>query len=448
MIKTIYHGSSQIVQSPKFGVGYPYNDYGLGFYCTDNKELAEEWAITGSGRGFVNRYSIDTSGLRIIDLTSPEYSIRHWLSVMLSFREFDIHSSLFHQELERIRTEYNVDYSNCDILIGYRGDNCNFTFAESFLRGEIDATALRQALTVGDSAASKQFVIKSNRAFDRLVFEDWSTMGGAELRSGRFARDRRLMQGFAKNTHSLAYTDIYREKAERVLGEMLDYAAYSLHQNPAIFFELFLASGVAEIFEAWDTVSLAGISGVELAYAVMERSGLSYTRIRPRFTNSRSKELLCGEVLAHYQWQTALSFSDIVRACSIADIITSCDERLRERRRLLSEVFPPRMETLSSEELAQKRAIERLEDIQAISEHIDHVINSVNSATVSTNEKSMLQRLRIASGFSQSELARSSGVPLRTIQQYEQGQKDLSHAQLDTVLRLARALTCNPRDLI
>ena len=37
---TIYHGSQQIVDVPKFGIGKKYNDYGQGFYCTENNELA------------------------------------------------------------------------------------------------------------------------------------------------------------------------------------------------------------------------------------------------------------------------------------------------------------------------------------------------------------------------------------------------------------------------
>ena len=40
----IYHGSQQIVETPKFGIGKKYNDYGQGFYCTESIELAKEWA--------------------------------------------------------------------------------------------------------------------------------------------------------------------------------------------------------------------------------------------------------------------------------------------------------------------------------------------------------------------------------------------------------------------
>ena len=44
MIKELYHGSSKIIEKPLFGYGKPYNDYGLGFYCTEHVELAKEWA--------------------------------------------------------------------------------------------------------------------------------------------------------------------------------------------------------------------------------------------------------------------------------------------------------------------------------------------------------------------------------------------------------------------
>ena len=50
--------------------------------------------------------------------------------------------------------------------------------------------------------------------------------------------------------------------------------------------------------------------------------------------------------------------------------------------------------------------------------------------------------------MSQSELAKQSGVPVRTIQQYEQGQKEIDHARGETLLRLARALACSIEDIL
>ena len=43
MKKTVYHGSDHIIERPKYGYGKIYNDYGVGFYCTENQNMAKEW---------------------------------------------------------------------------------------------------------------------------------------------------------------------------------------------------------------------------------------------------------------------------------------------------------------------------------------------------------------------------------------------------------------------
>ena len=54
---TLYHGSDHIVRSPKLGLGKPYNDYGQGFYCTREFDMACEWACKHGGSGFANAIS-------------------------------------------------------------------------------------------------------------------------------------------------------------------------------------------------------------------------------------------------------------------------------------------------------------------------------------------------------------------------------------------------------
>lgn len=44
MKKRLYHGSQFIIQKPEYGKGARHNDYGKGFYCTEQIELAKEWA--------------------------------------------------------------------------------------------------------------------------------------------------------------------------------------------------------------------------------------------------------------------------------------------------------------------------------------------------------------------------------------------------------------------
>lgn len=90
MVVTLYHGSEARIERPVFGVGNPANDYGLGFYCTLDRDLACEWAVAEYRSGFANRYELETDGLTILDLNAPEYCTLHWLAVLVENREFDM----------------------------------------------------------------------------------------------------------------------------------------------------------------------------------------------------------------------------------------------------------------------------------------------------------------------------------------------------------------------
>lgn len=78
MEKTIYHGSDHIIEKPKFGYGKPYNDYGIGFYCTQNPNMAKEWGVGIDHNGYANRYKIECDGLTILDLNAPGNTMLHW----------------------------------------------------------------------------------------------------------------------------------------------------------------------------------------------------------------------------------------------------------------------------------------------------------------------------------------------------------------------------------
>ena len=89
---TLYHGSEQIIESPTFGFGKQNNDFGLGFYCTESEELAKEWAVSSLRNGFVNRYSLDTEYLKILNLNNPDYTILNWIAVLVAHRLISIKS--------------------------------------------------------------------------------------------------------------------------------------------------------------------------------------------------------------------------------------------------------------------------------------------------------------------------------------------------------------------
>ncbi|MBO4688217.1 MAG: helix-turn-helix domain-containing protein [Clostridiales bacterium] len=207
-----------------------------------------------------------------------------------------------------------------------------------------------------------------------------------------------------------AYDKLYLEKARTALARMLDFAVYDLHMELTEFFNLFIHFGVADLFGCGDPDTLVGKSGIELAYEVLDRSGLSYHRVTPNFTLDRSEEYWTGWALAYYQWETALSFAEIIEYVPI--------EKIRA-------LYSPYHE-------------------MDISQFVDHMNERIRGAKYLTN----LKLLRTRAGLSQSQLASSSGVPLRTIQQYEQRQKNINKAQAEYLFMLSRSLSCEPEDLL
>lgn len=168
MQRRIYHGSERIIEKPIYGYGKAYNDYGLGFYCTEEPDLAKEWAVGYERDGYANCYEIDCSGLKILDLNDEKYCYLHWLCVLLENREFEIHGALGYEAREYILKHFKVDYEQYDIILGYRADDSYFSFAQDFLNGVISYRQLSNALRLGQ--LGQQFVLKSKRAFERIRF--------------------------------------------------------------------------------------------------------------------------------------------------------------------------------------------------------------------------------------------------------------------------------------
>lgn len=201
MIRKIYHGSTRIVRTPEFGEGRQYNDFGLGFYCTEYPQYAAEWAAGMDRNGFVSAYGIESDGLRIINLCGPQYNPLHWLSLLFDYREFDFFSPVSRSSREYISKYFSVDHQGCDCIAGYRADNSCFMFAQEFLDGRLSYQALKSALT--SDLSSRQFVLKSNRAFDRIRFDGYETALCHECYPPKAARELR----FIRSIHSRRFKD-------------------------------------------------------------------------------------------------------------------------------------------------------------------------------------------------------------------------------------------------
>ena len=204
MIKTIFHGSDKIVREPGFGAGSAYNDFGLGFYCCEDRSRAAEWAVSRGSNGFVSAYRIETEGLRVVNLCSSQYNALHWINVLLGFREFDTSAPPANRGREYINKWFSVDIQGCDCIIGWRADNSCFKFAQDFLSGRLSYQSLSRALTASD--ANRQFVLKSNRAFDRISFAGYETARADEYRPAARARELGALRNAAT---SLGKKDLF-----------------------------------------------------------------------------------------------------------------------------------------------------------------------------------------------------------------------------------------------
>lgn len=119
---------------------------------------------------------------------------------------------------------------------------------------------------------------------------------------------------------SYAYDKVYLNKARIALGRMLDFAVYNLKYELSEFFDMFIKSGVAKRFAQGEVALLAGMSGEELAYEVLEKLGINMLRIKPNYVSTSSEEYWTGWAVAFYQWQNDLSFADIVKHVPIQKI--------------------------------------------------------------------------------------------------------------------------------
>ncbi len=145
----IYHGSKNIIEKPIFGEGKKTNDFGLGFYCTMDKELAKEWAVTSITNGFSNKYLIDTEYLKILNLNSSEYTILNWIAILLKYRLFSITNPIAKKAKQYIIDNFSINVDAYDIIIGYRADDSYYDYAESFINNSISLNQLAKAMKLG-----------------------------------------------------------------------------------------------------------------------------------------------------------------------------------------------------------------------------------------------------------------------------------------------------------
>lgn len=205
---TLFHGSDHIIEKPVYDGGKPYNDYGKGFYCTESLDMAKEWAVSKDRNGYANKYFFDSEGLAILNLNSTDYTILHWLAILLENRKFAINAPLALQARDYILANFLIDYQNYDCIIGYRADDSYFSFAQDFISGAISYRQLSNAMYLGK--LGQQFVLKSQEAFNQIVFDDYYIAEESVWYARRVKRDKTARtQYLDKERYALIPGDIF-----------------------------------------------------------------------------------------------------------------------------------------------------------------------------------------------------------------------------------------------
>ena len=207
-----------------------------------------------------------------------------------------------------------------------------------------------------------------------------------------------------------AYQEIYLSNAQSMLGDAFDYAINVCHIPGSSFVKLFIASTISKRLENGEPSYLSGKSGIEVAMEILAETTGKTPDAAPQEHFGRSREYWIGWAVAYYQWFSGRSYSDIFQVVTFEE---------------LQRMYDPLHEA----------------DITKFADILDARMREFFTDT-------NLKRIRTAYGCTQAELAKRSGVSLRSIQMYEQRNKDINKASAETLLRLSRVLGCTMEDLM
>ena len=184
----------------------------------------------------------------------------------------------------------------------------------------------------------------------------------------------------------------------------------TLELEPKVFDNALRVSRAVKQFAQGNPRYVAGMNGCELAREILDEVQLPYPDVQDAMYLDKSPEYWAGWVLAYYQWLTDRPFKEILRAASLDKIIgmypvyheMDIEKFVEQMHRLMKEAYP----------------------YTRLREHRDNC------------------------GLSQAELAAESGVPLRQIQLFEQGHRDINKTAAITLHKLAKAMYCSMEDLL
>ena len=199
-----------------------------------------------------------------------------------------------------------------------------------------------------------------------------------------------------------SYSETYLNAVMHNLAALFDIAINAEGIDADDFADTFSNSDIARGIEAGVPDLLAGKSATEMLMIILDRE-VEYTVV----PLDRTPEYWAGWVLAKAQWYLNKPFKELLSVMPF--------------RKLVGLYYP-------YHEADEMKTVE--------------IIQSYFPKT------SALKLLRQKRKLTQEQLALLSGVNLRSIRSYEQGDNDIAKAQGDTLQMLAKALDCSMEELL
>lgn len=142
----VYHGSSQIVESPEIRISKFNKDFYFGFYCTVIKEQAQRWAIRYGNKGYINFYEYFPN--KDLKICKFEEMTEEWLDFIVACRVGKPH-----------------DY---DIVEGPMADDTIYNYIQNFIDGKYSRAAFWELAKF--KYPTHQISFHTARALDTLKF--------------------------------------------------------------------------------------------------------------------------------------------------------------------------------------------------------------------------------------------------------------------------------------
>lgn len=208
-----------------------------------------------------------------------------------------------------------------------------------------------------------------------------------------------------------SYSKEYLHTAKKNLANCFDYAINDQKIDGESFYSVFTNSKYTNLFESGNPSVIAGLSGMELAMNILNEKMQLKNFNKKIHKNGKTREYWIGYSICEYQWRTNISFKKI-------------------------------KDFISYKTLLSMYKIYHEMDIERFIEALDEIRDEKNKNSIK------LKEIRNAASLSQSELARLSGVNIRSIRAYEQNTNNIEKAEYRTLKQISKALKCDINDIV